>query len=66
MKGPGNRIKFVIRRVWECPQCARRLLTPGSVAQQPCNCRPPDPEGGPVWMRLIKDALRTSRRDVTA
>ena len=23
MKGPGNRRKFVIRRLWECPRCGR-------------------------------------------
>jgi hypothetical protein len=64
MKGPGNRLKFVIRRAWECPQCHRRLVTPGSVVQQACNCRTADADAAPVWMKLIKDPLRTSRRDV--
>jgi hypothetical protein len=66
MKGPGNRLKFVIRRVWECPECRRRLVTGGHVVQQPCNCRPPGPDALPVWMQLVKEALRTGRRDVSS
>ncbi len=65
MKGPGNRLKFVIRRQWECPRCGRRLLTHGSVVQQSCDCRGSDHAGEPVPMRLIKDPLRTSARDLT-
>ncbi len=64
MKGPGNRVKFVIRRVWQCPACGRRLVTAGNVAQQRCACRPADSAEGPIWMQLVRDALRTSRRDV--
>jgi hypothetical protein len=57
MKGPGNRLKFVVRREWACPQCHRRLVTPGSVVQQPCNCRSQDDARGPLWMQLIQDPL---------
>jgi hypothetical protein len=64
MKGPGNRLKFVIRRQWQCPHCRRILVTAGSVVQQACNCRPTDDPGGAVWMQLVKDALRTGRHDV--
>jgi hypothetical protein len=60
MKGPGNRVKFVIRRVWECPLCQRRLVTPGATTRQTCNCR----ADSPVPMRLVNEALRTSRKDV--
>jgi hypothetical protein len=63
MKGPGNRLKFVIRRAWECPRCRARLVTPGSVVQQTCLSAACAGQP-PVCMLLVKDPLRTSRRDV--
>jgi hypothetical protein len=57
MKGPGNRLKFVIRRAWECTRCQRRVVTPGSVVYQSCTCTPADAPGGPAWMCLIEDPL---------
>jgi hypothetical protein len=59
MKGPGNRLKFVIRREWACPRCHRRLVTAGSVVHQACTCGPPADGGPQVWMRLIQDPLPT-------
>lgn len=55
MKGPGNRLKLVIRRAWECPRCRRRTITPGSVVYQACTCM--DGADGPVWMRLVADPV---------
>jgi hypothetical protein len=63
MKGPGNRVKFVIRRQWECPLCRKRLVTPGSVVHQACeSCSSDRP--GPVWMQMLTEALRAGRKDV--
>jgi hypothetical protein len=59
MKGPGNRLKFVVRREWACPQCRRRLVTAGSVVQQRCDCRSLDDARGQLWMQLIQDPLGT-------
>jgi hypothetical protein len=59
MKGPGNRLKSLIRRQWQCPHCRRIFVTPGSVTAQPCTCRPHDDPAGPVWMQLTKDPVRT-------
>jgi hypothetical protein len=59
MKGPGNRLKFVVRREWACPHCRRRLVTAGSVVQQPCNCRPQEDSRGQPWMQLVQDPLGT-------
>jgi hypothetical protein len=61
MKGPGNRLKFVIRREWECPRCRRRLVTAGSVVAQECNCRPAEETGPPLWMQLVQDPLPPAR-----
>jgi hypothetical protein len=57
MKGPGNRLKFTIRRAWQCPRCGRRAVTPGSVVSQSCNCTPADALGQAVCMRLVADPL---------
>jgi hypothetical protein len=55
MKGPGNRLKLQIRRLWECPRCRRRLVTAGSVVYQACTCAPADAGSHSVWMQLIED-----------
>ena len=55
MKGPANRLKFRIRRLWECPHCHRRVFTAGHVVQQPCHCRPTSDTEPATWMQLIED-----------
>jgi hypothetical protein len=54
MKGPFQRLKYDLRRLWECPLCQRRERTPGTVTSRFCNCTAK--EGGkPVSMKLIAD-----------
>jgi hypothetical protein len=64
MKGPGNRVKFVIRRSWECPRCGMRLVTSGSVVHINCPAVACVAAAAQFCMRLVKDPLRTSRKDV--
>jgi len=40
MKGPYERLKYDLRRVWECPVCRARVRTGGNVTSLLC-------EGGP-------------------
>ena len=39
MKGPYERLKYDLRRLWECPACHKRERTPGSVSSRHCLCQ---------------------------
>jgi hypothetical protein len=56
VKGPSGRLKFDVRRVWECPTCRRREQTGGQVVFLLCpGCIE---QGKPqVWMRLVEEKL---------
>ncbi len=57
MKGPYERLKYDLRRLWECPVCKRRERTDGGVTFRHCACRAK--EGGqPVVMLLIADGAQ--------
>jgi hypothetical protein len=58
MKGPYERLKYDLRRLWECPACNRRERTSGSVTFRHCNCRMKQPDGQPVVMKLIEDGVQ--------
>jgi hypothetical protein len=59
MRGPYERTKYDLRRVWECPTCKQKVRTEGHVTSQHCRCQP-QPDGPPQWtpMRLIADGAR--------
>jgi hypothetical protein len=54
MKGPGGRLRFDIRRLWECPVCRRRELTPGDVVTRLCTCSAKSDPPSQNWMKLIE------------
>jgi hypothetical protein len=55
MKGPYERLKYDLRRLWECPVCKRRERTPGTVTTLFCQC-PTKQEGvQAVSMKLVAD-----------
>ena len=54
MKGPGGRLRFDIRRLWECPVCHRRELTAGDVVARLCTCSAKTDPPRQVWMKLIE------------
>jgi hypothetical protein len=58
MKGPYERLKYDLRRVWECPDCQHRERTAGSVTSQFCRCQRKKKSRERVAMRLIQDGLR--------
>ena len=58
MKGPYERLKYDLRRLWECPVCKRRERTAGSVAFRHCSCQMKQLEGKPVVMKLIEDGIQ--------
>lgn len=55
MKGPYERLKYDLRRLWECPACHKRERTPGSVSSRLCLCQLKQSDGRPVVMKLIED-----------
>jgi len=58
MRGPYERLKYDLRRVWECPACKRRERTAGTVTFRHCNCRMKQVDGQPVVMKLVEDGVQ--------
>src|SRR5687767_1877145 len=58
MKGPYQRLKFDLRRLWECPTCNRRERTPGWVSSCFCQCQTGKADGQPVVMKLLADGAQ--------
>lgn len=58
MKGPHERLKYDLRRLWECPACKRRERTPGSITFRHCTCRLKQLDGKPVVMLLLEDHIQ--------
>lgn len=58
MKGPYERLKYDLRRLWECPVCKRRERTDGTVTFRHCACGTKQEGGQPVVMHLIGDGAQ--------
>jgi len=58
MKGPHERLKYDLRRLWECPLCKHRERTPGSVTFRHCLCQMKQADGRPVVMKLLEDGVQ--------
>jgi hypothetical protein len=58
MKGPHERLKYDLRRVWECPVCTHKERTPGHVTTCLCRCQQQTPLPQQRWMRLVEDGVR--------
>lgn len=58
MKGPYERLKYDLRRVWECPACQQRTRTSGMVNAVLCRCQEDLPLHQQRWMRLLEDGPR--------
>jgi hypothetical protein len=57
MKGPYERLKYDLRRLWECPQCKRRERTDGGVTFRFCQCQAKEGDQ-PIVMRLVADGAQ--------
>jgi len=55
MKGPYERLKYDLRRVWECPACGRQLRTSGAVTALVCPCQLSRPLVEQITMKLTHD-----------
>src|SRR5262245_20027976 len=58
MKGPSERLKYDLRRVWECPACRRRERTAGTVTFRHCSCQMKQMVGRAVVMKLVVDGVQ--------
>jgi hypothetical protein len=58
MKGPGERLKYDFRRVWECPVCRHRERTGGDVTFRVCACQRKVEAPHRVWMKLVQEGGR--------
>lgn len=57
MKGPFERLKYDLRRLWECPLCKRRERSDGTVTSRFCNCPGKGaPEAQRTPMKLVEEA----------
>ena len=56
MKGPHERLKYDLRRLWECPQCRKRERTDGGVTFRFCSCQVRSDGGQPIPMKLLEEA----------
>lgn len=62
MKGPYERLKYDMRRVWECPKCHHKERTDPTGTSCFCECgKSEDPPQPPVPMKLIEDGIRRVR-----
>jgi hypothetical protein len=58
MKGPYERLKYELRRMWECPVCHHRERTGGDRSTLLCGCQRKVKPTERVWMKLVEDGLR--------
>ncbi|HIM31722.1 MAG TPA: hypothetical protein EYG57_19510, partial [Planctomycetes bacterium] len=58
MKGPYQRLKYELRRVFECPKCHRREYVAGSLTYRFCTC--PGKHEAPLVMKMVADDVRRS------
>ena len=57
MKGPFERLKYDLRRIWECPQCGHKVRTDGTATTQFCRCGKSNTNPA-IAMKLVGDGAR--------
>jgi hypothetical protein len=58
MKGPYERLKYTLCRVWECPACQHRERTAGTDTYLYCRCQQDIAWKDQACMRLVQDGTR--------
>ena len=58
MKGPYERLKYSMQRVWECPDCKHHERTGGDVTGLVCQCQLEKERRQQLAMRLAEDGIR--------
>jgi hypothetical protein len=58
MKGPFERLKYDLRRVWECPECHHKERADGTVTTLVCRCQANKEPHERVVMKLVEDRIQ--------
>ena len=58
MKGPFERLKYDLRRVWECPECHHKERADGTVTTLFCRCQATKEVLDRVVMKLVEDKIQ--------
>ncbi|MEO8496060.1 MAG: hypothetical protein ABI614_13400 [Planctomycetota bacterium] len=58
MKGPFERLKYDLRRVWECPECHHKERADGTVTTVVCRCQATKEPHARFVMKLIEDRIQ--------
>ena len=58
MRGPHERWKYDLRRVWECPDCHHKERTAGTVTSIFCRCQKKRPGNERHAMLLREEGAR--------
>ena len=58
MKGPYERLKYELGRLWECPDCQHQERMPGTVTFVYCRCQRQKGVKDRIHMKLIDDTIR--------
>jgi hypothetical protein len=62
MKGPSERLKYDLQRVWRCPACGHQARTFGDVTARLCRCQNALPITTRRYMQLVEDGVRRHAR----
>ena len=49
MRGPGQRLRIDVRRLWKCPQCGYERHAPANETTVRCHC-----DKNEYWMKLVE------------
>lgn len=58
MKGPYERLKYDLRRIWECPECHHKERADGTVTTLVCRCQAQKDPLDRVVMKLVEDRIQ--------
>ena len=58
MKGPFERLKYDLYRIWECPVCHYRARSSGATTTLVCSCQAKQSPQEVVGMKLAADGAR--------
>ncbi len=58
MKGPFERLKYEMRRIWECPVCRRHERTDGGISSLFCQCQRDVDAAERRCMKLLANGIR--------